>query len=96
MLPDTIWADSFGWYPHEEPGAHEYARATPSVRLARWLDQDPDREHGVAMDSTGEWVAALWLEPNTTAKGIVGRGATRDAALSAALDQAEGVRDAGH
>jgi hypothetical protein len=68
------------------PATPESESVTPSVRLARWLDQDPGRSVRM-VDDHDEWYCMLW-DPgvgNTT-----GHGDTRDEAITAALDQAEG------
>lgn len=74
--PDTVDVEAWA----------EYARVTPSVRLARWLDQDPERKVTIASGRPeGAWVVSL--RDGGTAYG--GRRLNRDEALSAALDQAE-------
>jgi hypothetical protein len=86
MLANTIWADSFGWASVPSPDAVEYARVTPSVRLARWEDGHPERRSRTIRLGDGHWWVAVHDEHY---KVWYGDGATRDKARAAALDKAE-------
>lgn len=77
-------------YGSDEPDrdAVEYARVTPSVRLARWLDADPGRSCELLMGNDEEWSCHVYAPHRHEVTGL---GPTRDEAITAALDQAEGV-----
>jgi hypothetical protein len=66
-----------------------YALESPSVRLARWADAGPTRMYRVLFYD-GMWWCGLWDEPGTASVGSA-RRPDRDAAIAAALDQAEAV-----
>lgn len=116
MRANTLWAgfteddkfisahptreDAVSWVPPNR--VEEYARVSPSVRLARRLDQGVESAVTEDMVNAAAWIVARDM-------GFPGRsdvdaiewqamaGQAREmivAALSAALDQVEGVRGA--
>lgn len=78
----------YGHGDHLDPDAVEYARVTPSVRLARWLDAGDQRLPHTTRIGTDAW--RCWLFDDDGTPFYAPLMPTRDEAITAALDQAEG------